>query len=575
MGSDRGVVGQGNGAVARVGAVEVVVLHRDLGADPLTAALEAVQRAGTDPAVLSLALLLIGRGDDPSEATEAFAEALRGFDKPVVIGVSNLCCSAWLAVALAADRLLCDVATRFSVEDVAIGLVPGGGVTQALPRRLGTAQALRLMLDGAEIGAAEAIALGLVDRVVEGDLPAAVVAEADQLRPPAAPRPAVAQDPMVGQRAVDEARAALIGAVLPAPGRIVDCVEAAALLPPDQGLAYEAAARADLAEGALAAGLGHARRVDRRLAALLPEPAWPPLQAVSIWGSGGRADVLVRRALRAGLRVALCEGEREALIATLERIAAAQETDVLAGRLTAEERDADWARLTPWLDPVADGTVLICPSGEGWLAELAPGQAAISAEAATPAGLPKLNFLSAGGAELAFATPAAMAVVQMLGLQVLPTRATAPLARRLRGALAAAITWQEAAGVPRSLIAQALARRGFIGGKAQPQTLPMPPEESEPMQRMIGAVLVAGAQMLDRAEVASPAVVDGLCLAAGLFPRWFGGPLFQADRRGLLLWCRDLREWAAEAPQIWAPPPLMDRLLAEGRSFADLDVISG
>ena len=50
--------------------------------------------------------------------------------------------------------------------------------------------------------------------------------------------------------------------------------------------------------------------------------------------------------------------------------------------------------------------------------------------------------------------------------------------------------------------------------------------------------------------------------------RWTGGPMLQADRRGLIVLRRDLRIWAAEAPDLFSPAPLFDRLIAEGRPLA-------
>ena len=58
-----------------------------------------------------------------------------------------------------------------------------------------------------------------------------------------------------------------------------------------------------------------------------------------------------------------------------------------------------------------------------------------------------------------------------------------------------------------------------------------------------------------------------LAIAAGIVARWTGGPMHQADRRGLLVLRRDLKVWAAEAPALYSPAPLLDRLIGEGRGF--------
>jgi 3-hydroxyacyl-CoA dehydrogenase len=65
--------------------------------------------------------------------------------------------------------------------------------------------------------------------------------------------------------------------------------------------------------------------------------------------------------------------------------------------------------------------------------------------------------------------------------------------------------------------------------------------------------------------------VDAVAVMGGLFPRWQGGPMFQADKRGLLVVRADLRRRAEVAPQIYAPDPVFDRLITEGRDFSALN----
>jgi len=68
-----------------------------------------------------------------------------------------------------------------------------------------------------------------------------------------------------------------------------------------------------------------------------------------------------------------------------------------------------------------------------------------------------------------------------------------------------------------------------------------------------------------------PSDIDlALVLGQG-FPRWEGGPMLWAERRGLLVLRRDLREWAGNAPALYTPATLMDDLIREGRSLAGLN----
>ncbi|MXZ46156.1 MAG: enoyl-CoA hydratase/isomerase family protein [Chloroflexi bacterium] len=118
-------------------------------------------------------------------------DALAGVPQPTVAAIRGAAHSAGLELALACDiRVAADDAT-FAMPETGAGLVPRGGGTQRLPRAVGRAQALRLLLTGEEIDAAEALRIGLVSEVVaDGDLDAAAsaVAEAIASRGPLATR---------------------------------------------------------------------------------------------------------------------------------------------------------------------------------------------------------------------------------------------------------------------------------------------------------------------------------------------------------------------------------------------------
>jgi 3-hydroxyacyl-CoA dehydrogenase len=80
-----------------------------------------------------------------------------------------------------------------------------------------------------------------------------------------------------------------------------------------------------------------------------------------------------------------------------------------------------------------------------------------------------------------------------------------------------------------------------------------------------------GARMIGEGVVARPSDIDLAVVAGGGFARWKGGPMFWADRRGLLILRRDLSVWAWEAPEIWTVSPLVADLVATSRHFSDLD----
>ena len=111
----------------------------------------------------------IAEGRELAELSQAMQRRLASLPMPVVAAIHGSCLGGGLELALAADGRVAsnDRATRLGVPEVQLGLLPGGGGTQRLPRLVGLAPALGLLLTGRQLGADEALALGLVDAVVD------------------------------------------------------------------------------------------------------------------------------------------------------------------------------------------------------------------------------------------------------------------------------------------------------------------------------------------------------------------------------------------------------------------------
>ena len=89
--------------------------------------------------------------------------------------------------------------------------------------------------------------------------------------------------------------------------------------------------------------------------------------------------------------------------------------------------------------------------------------------------------------------------------------------------------------------------------------------------RVLGAMANAGLRLLGEELAARPSDIDvAMVLGHGL-PRRIGGPMHWAHRRGLLVLREDLRRWAQDAPDLWTPAPLLDRLIEEGITLAMLN----
>ena len=93
-------------------------------------------------------------------------DVMAGFPKPVIAMINGFCLGGGCELALSCDLRIASEKARFGQPEIKLGLIPGGGGTQRLPRLVGTGHALRLILTGDMIDAAEAKAIGLVELVV-------------------------------------------------------------------------------------------------------------------------------------------------------------------------------------------------------------------------------------------------------------------------------------------------------------------------------------------------------------------------------------------------------------------------
>ena len=96
-------------------------------------------------------------------------DALERIAKPVIAAVNGFCLGGGMELALACDIRIASTSAKFGQPEVNLGIIPGGGGTQRLPRVVGLGSALRLILTGDMIDAAEALRLGLVEEVVAPD----------------------------------------------------------------------------------------------------------------------------------------------------------------------------------------------------------------------------------------------------------------------------------------------------------------------------------------------------------------------------------------------------------------------
>lgn len=174
---------------AREGRVAILTVHRpdklnalnDQVRDEMLAALAAVERDDEVGAVVItgagekafIAGADIGEfaGRSPFDQRHAMRsprifDVAATFPKPVIAMIQGFCLGGGCELAMSCDIRVAAESARFGQPEIKLGLIPGGGGTQRLPRLVGLGQAMRLVLTGDMIGAAEAREIGLVDLVV-------------------------------------------------------------------------------------------------------------------------------------------------------------------------------------------------------------------------------------------------------------------------------------------------------------------------------------------------------------------------------------------------------------------------
>jgi 3-hydroxyacyl-CoA dehydrogenase len=337
-----------------------------LGVDVRRGLLEAVEAADADPAVAAVLLLGAGRnfigGADIREfgkpplapSLPEVCNRIEACAKPVVAAIHGAALGGGLEVALAAHYRIALSSARLGLPEVQLGLLPGAGGTQRTPRLAGARAALDLMLSGRHIGAAQALAFGLVDRVAGGEDPLAEgQAYARELVDSNAPvrrtRDGAALADRQAQLAdIEAARTdtAKKARGLLSPLKIVDAVQAAVDLPFEDGLALERKLFLECLDSPQRAGLVHAFFAEREVAKA-PETraAKPrPIDSVGVVGGGTMGAGITVAALDAGLPVTMIERDEASLARGRAHVEKVYDGLVAKGRMTPDAKAATMAR---------------------------------------------------------------------------------------------------------------------------------------------------------------------------------------------------------------------------------------
>lgn len=339
-----------------------------LGVDVRRGLVDAIDAAERAPGVAAVLLVGAGRnfigGADIREFGKPpltpflpdVCNRIEACSKPVIAVIHGVALGGGLEVALAAHYRFALPTARLGLPEVHLGLLPGAGGTQRTPRLIGAKAALDMMLTGRQVGAAEALQLGLIDKLgadaalleqgmayagalLAADAPVRRTRDADALA-----------DVAAAQAAIDAVRLDVAAKArgLFSPLKIVDAVQAALDLPFNEGVAFERSLFVACLDSPQRAGLVHAFFAEREVVKAPETKIAQPraIASIGIIGGGTMGAGITVAALDAGLPVIMIERDDAALARGRGFVEKVYDGLVKKGRITADAKAATMARYT-------------------------------------------------------------------------------------------------------------------------------------------------------------------------------------------------------------------------------------
>ena len=339
-----------------------------------------VEKGDADPNVKAMVLIGAGRSFIAGADIRQFGtvrpvlkktsvEVLDDATKPTVAAIHGYALGGGLEHALACHYRIAVPAAKVGLPEVLIGILPGGGGTQRLPRLIGPKAAMEMIVSGRHVTADEAKTLGIVDAITPGkDLRAEAIAYAKSVvdkRPLQRVRDRKADasaDP--GMFEAMRKSIARKARNQKAPYHCIACVEAAVNQPFDEGIATERRLFSELENADEAKALRYAFFAEREVAKVPGAPAdFKPskVKSAAVIGAGTMGGGIAMSFADVGIPVKVLEASREALDKGMQRVRDNYATSVKRGSLTQAEMDARMARIQPVerYEEIADADVVI------------------------------------------------------------------------------------------------------------------------------------------------------------------------------------------------------------------------
>ncbi|MEM5371117.1 3-hydroxyacyl-CoA dehydrogenase NAD-binding domain-containing protein [Paraburkholderia azotifigens] len=355
--------------------VAVITLNNSpvngLGLSTRTGIVEGIERAQNDPAIKAIVLTGAGKafsgGADITEFNTPKAlqeptlstviKAVEGSAKPVVAAIHSVAMGGGLELALGAHYRVTAPGAQIALPEVKLGILPGAGGTQRLPRALGLEAALNMIVSGAPVMSEKLAGTPLFDQLVEGDLMEGALAFARKVAAQSGPHPKIRDRKIEHPNAagfIQFARNSVAGVAknFPAPHKCIDAIEAGVLKGFEQGMKVERECFLALVQTPESRALRHAFFGERAASKIPDVPSDTPVRdvrKVGVIGAGTMGGGIAMNFVNAGLPVTLLETKQDALDRGLATIRKNYEATVKKGKLTMEALEQRMALITPTL----------------------------------------------------------------------------------------------------------------------------------------------------------------------------------------------------------------------------------
>ena len=322
--------------------------------------LSAVQTAESDAAVQAVVItgangIFSGGADvndfstEPTAETKTIRDVLIAIDaskKPYAVAIDGNALGGGLELALTCDYRLATPKSKVGLPEIKLGLLPGAGGTQRLPRLIGAQAALEFMLKGSTHAAEKAKTLGVIDEVVDGDVVDAAIV---YLLAHPAKRRISSMKPWIAKGIPNNAAPFIVAQahkMVPkersggfAAHKLIDAVEAAVTMPFAFGIAREARLFEELVRSAPSAALRHIFFAERELAKIPGLPAAEPLEIkkAAVIGAGTMGSGIAITFAQAGIPSVVIDSNYDAVEKAKQTVFGMFMYQVQKGKLTQEQ----------------------------------------------------------------------------------------------------------------------------------------------------------------------------------------------------------------------------------------------